>query len=258
MFWVKTAVLLIGMLTAAPALAAASEVGGAWNVGCGLVGSGQYDAIRAPGQPGASHLHDFFGFRNFRSSLSAAEVGGAEANSCLLKSDNSAYWTPALYQNGLKVNPSAIWAYYLSPQGAGKISAYPLGMKILGGDAYASKPQYQAVRWYCDWDSTFSGPPQRPPPCGGILPVDQPDGSSMQDQLRLQITFPDCWNGQLELGSVRYAKQGKCPAGHGRRLPQLQLNVLYPVQYPGDNLSLASGSIITAHADFVNGCPALS
>ena len=37
------------------------------------------------------------------------------------------------------------------------------------------------------------------------------------------------------------------------RLPQLKLNVLYPVQYPGKNLSLASGSILTAHADFVNG-----
>ena len=256
MAFIKLLAAVLSLAALLPA-AAAAENKGLWAVGCGLVGSGQYDTIRAPGQPGNSHLHDFFGYRDFTSAISARQLKDSFAdpgsNSCLLKSDSSAYWVPALYQKGIKVDPTAAWAYYLRPAGAKQIKPYPLGMQIIAGNASANKPQYSVVRWYCDWDSTFDGPPQAPPDCGGIQPVDQPDGSSLQDQLRLEITFPDCWNGEKALGSVRYDRQGACPANYKLRLPQLKLNVLYPVQYPGKNLSLASGSILTAHADFVNG-----
>lgn len=253
---IKLLAIILSLAALLPAAASADNKG-LWAVGCGLVGSGQYDAIRAPGQPGNSHLHDFFGYRDFTSAISAPQLKDSFAdpssNSCLLKADSSAYWVPALYQQGIKADPTAAWAYYLRPAGAKQIKPYPLGMQIIAGNASASKPQYSVVRWYCDWDSTFDGPPQSPPDCGGIQPVDQPDGSSLQDQLRLELTFPDCWNGKKALGSVRYDKQGVCPSRYKLRLPQLKLNVLYPVRYPGKNLSLASGSILTAHADFVNG-----
>jgi hypothetical protein len=43
-----------------------------------------------------------------------------------------------------------------------------------------------------------------------------------------------------------------CPASHPIVVPQLQLNVVYPM-HDGEGVMLASGSVLTAHADFFNG-----
>lgn len=237
------------------AIAAPSAHAGQWAVECGWSHQGQYDSIRAPGSPGASHLHEFFGLRGVTDTLTPGDLQRSLKdpgnNTCLLKGDGSAYWAPALYQDGERIQPSSAYAYYVIPKG--KVEAYPMGLEILGGDVDTKKPQSGIISWYCDWDSTNSGPPQDPPPCGSVEPRGNPDGSTLRDQLRLSVSFPSCWNGQRELGAVVYPRNGQCPRGHQKKLPQLQLNVMYPVRYPGSGISLASGSIISAHADFVNG-----
>lgn len=69
------------------------------------------------------------------------------------------------------------------------------------------------------------------------------------------ITFPDCWDSSrlTAFGSgahVRYSDDG-CPESHPIALPQLQMSIDYPPVAP-DGLSLSSGPIESAHADFWN------
>ena len=72
----------------------------------------------------------------------------------------------------------------------------------------------------------------------------------------LVIRFPQCWNGR-DLDSadhqshLAYQVGRVCPAGFPVRVPQLSLNVHYHLPSV-TGLTLASGSIYSAHADFFN------
>jgi hypothetical protein len=72
----------------------------------------------------------------------------------------------------------------------------------------------------------------------------------------LVVRFPDCWNGKdLDSADHRshlaYRVGRACPAGYPVRIPRLSLNVHYDLASV-DDLTLASGSIYSAHADFFN------
>lgn len=174
-------------------------------------------------------------------------------HNCALKADGSAYWAPSLYQRGKRIEPSEAYAYYLKPAQPGRVEPYPPGLRMIAGEMSATRAQKGIVDIFCDWDNTLRGERGRPPECGSVLPFDNPDGNDRQDETRIRINFPYCWNGGRQLGSVTYPRKGRCPESHRRLLPQLQLNILYPTSYPGDRLSLSSGSILGAHADFVSG-----
>src|SRR3954454_1638979 len=87
----------------APAVASAGSPG--WITTCPYSHSAPNDPIKFPGQPGASHLHDFFGNRrvNAGSSYSSMLAG---ATTCGTKADTAGYWAPALYRKGVKINPA--------------------------------------------------------------------------------------------------------------------------------------------------------
>ena len=69
------------------------------------------------------------------------------------------------------------------------------------------------------------------------------------------VTFPDCWDGERLTGHGSSAhavySDGGCPASHPVAVPQLMIGLDYPPVDPA-GLSLASGSILTGHADFWN------
>jgi hypothetical protein len=46
---------------------------------------------------------------------------------------------------------------------------------------------------------------------------------------------------------------GACPGSHPVAVPQLLVSIGYPITGGGHDLSLASGSLLTGHADFFNG-----
>jgi Domain of unknown function (DUF1996) len=104
------------------------------------------------------------------------------------------------------------------------------------------------VRWTCHEDHGWGA--AKPPSCGA-------------KHVTLRITFPDCWDGRLldspdHRSHMAYSAGGmelgpqRCSASHPVVVPQLQLNVVYPI-HDGTGVKLASGSILTAHADFFNG-----
>ena len=95
-------------------------------------------------------------------------------------------------------------------------------------------------------------------PGQGVERAVRPPECARGRNLRLLVTFPDCWDGE-NLDSddhhahVAYSSRGACPPGFPVAITQLQFSVEYPVWGSTDGLLLASGAVTTGHADFMNG-----
>ncbi|MFZ4718946.1 MAG: DUF1996 domain-containing protein [Ilumatobacteraceae bacterium] len=203
------------------------------------------DPIVYPGQPGASHLHVFFGNDGVTAD-STTESLAASGTTCDQQLDKAAYWAPALLQDGQPLVPVKSTAYYrpgidVDPAA---VQPFPVGLVMVAGNAGATKDQpVSIVAWTC---GTGSLREVLPPVCG--------EGRN----LRLVVTFPDCWDG-TNLDSddhhahVAYSSKGACPDGYPVPMVQLQFSVEYPVSGVTDGLELASGGLTSGHADFMNG-----
>jgi hypothetical protein len=201
------------------------------------------DPIVHPGEPGASHQHEFFGNTTTDANSTYASLRAGETT-CRIAADKAGYWVPTLFADGVRVAPIRVNAYYLRGRGPGRTVAFPAGLKVVAGDGEATAPQSTAITgWKC---SGIQGTALQ------ADPVVCPGGSHAV----LVIRFPDCWNGK-DLDSadhkshLAYRAGRACPAGYPVRIPRLSLNVHYDLPST-DNLTLASGSIHSAHADFFN------
>lgn len=212
-------------------------------VQCDLSHMAYDDPIVHPDMPGMSHNHQFFGNRAVTADPDYDKVIGAET-SCRQALDTASYWAPALLDvTGKQVLPLGMTAYYRPGHGVdpADVVAYPAGLMMVAGDQHATKPQStDVVAWSCGTGATRSA---RPPACPESTP------------LRMLVTFPDCWNGEGITGlgddsPVRYDDNG-CPDDFPVPVPQLTIAIDYPAVDP-EGLSLASGDVITGHADFWN------
>lgn len=201
------------------------------------------DPIVHPDTAGMSHLHQFFGNANVGADSDYDELVGAPT-SCDQPLDTASYWAPALLgETGAAIEPIGLTAYYRPGPGIdpADVVAYPAGLELVAGDAMATGPQpLGIVAWSCG-----SGPDRsvRPPVCPPTT------------TLRLLVTFPDCWDGEhvdwiVGAPTAVYSDAG-CPEDYPVEVPQLTVAIDYPAVDPV-GLSLASGSIITGHADFWN------
>jgi hypothetical protein len=214
-------------------------------VECGFSHAAPDDPIVHPGHAGRSHLHTFFGSTIVGASTTAEDLA-AGGTTCEQQLDRASYWAPALLDGERMVEPTGAAAYYRPGVGVdpGTVEPYPFGLKMIGGDRAASRPQsLDVVAWSC---GTGSQRHATPPAC--------PDGRP----LRLLVSFPDCWDGERldsadHVSHMARSRDGACPASHPVPVPQLLLAVGYPVTGSVRDLSLASGSLLTAHADFFNG-----
>jgi hypothetical protein len=201
------------------------------------------DPIVYPNQPGKSHEHVFFGNVTTDAFSTYTSLVG-QATSCRITADSAAYWIPALYDDGRAVAPRFANAYYLADGARGHIVAFPAGLKVIAGDSHATTAQSTLVLgWKCANQAVERL---------SALPTACQTGV---DQV-LVMRFPDCWNGH-DLDSsdhkshLAYRIRGVCPSGYPVALPRLSLNVHY--RLPSlTGLTLASGSIYSAHADFFN------
>ncbi len=212
-------------------------------VHCEVSHIGFDDPIVLPWQPGKSHQHQFFGNTATDSNPGYEQAVGADT-SCDQRLDTASYWSPTLLDgSGVRVQSTGLTAYYRPGDGIAPadVKPYPPGFMVIAGDAAADAPQERdVVAWGCGSGAQRQ---ERPPVC--------PDETG----LRLWITFPDCWDSTrlTAFGSgahVRYS-DGGCPESHPVPLPQLVMAIDYPAVDP-DGLSLSSGSIDSAHADFWN------
>lgn len=208
------------------------------------------DPIVYPERPRRSHQHDFFGATDTDAFSTPSSIRRA-STTCDKPEDRSAYWVPALYRDGEKVDPTFLTAYYtLDDKHPGDIKPYPDDLRIIAGDPDATRPQgIRRTTWGCasnDRQILSDAPPRS---C--------PDGYS----LILQVRFPDCWDG-VNLDSddhqshMAYA-QGRtvdvCPPSHPVEMPSFRLTFHYRSLSHGKDVELASGGVYSAHADFMNG-----
>ena len=213
-------------------------------VTCAYSHSAYDDPIVAPGQPGLSHRHDFFGNRS-TDAYSTPDSMLGQATSCERQLDTAAYWAPSLLDHGQPVSPLGLDAYYRPGPGIdpASVQPYPHGLVMITGDHTATKTQSTAfVGWACG----SQGEPE-------VLPARCP----AEAPLRLKVVFPDCWDGvsldsEDHTSHVAASVGGHCPSSHPVAIPQLTLSIGYPISGDGHDLSLSSGSILSGHADFMN------
>jgi hypothetical protein len=225
------------------ASAAPAPHNGRFHVDCPYSHSAPDDPIVFPGEPGMSHQHDFFGATG-TDAFSDAESLLAGDTTCETRQDTAAYWAPSLFAGEQQLEPLASTAYYRAAPGVDpeEVVPFPVGLMMIGGDATATEPQpLDHVGWAC----TVEARPEALPP------------GRCRSGMLLQVVFPDCWDGEhLDSADHRshVARSGDdgCPDSHPVALPQLEFHVRYPVPEVTADLRLASGSLLTGHADFFN------
>ena len=210
--------------------------GGGFTVQCDFSHSASVDPIVMPGHAAMSHLHEFFGNTTTNENSTGASLL-AGSTTCSDSNNLSAYWVPALYQDGTRVAPISARVHY---EGRGNVTAFPAGFMALTGRTD------QTAAWGCatrGGQPTFATSVATVPTCGA--------GS----RLVAQITFPQCWDGTSldsddHISHLVFATGNVCPTDHPVRVPQVKLAVLYPAAVTGGSgVTLASGAASTLHAD---------
>lgn len=245
---------LFGLVAfAAPRDAQAARPG--WIVSCSYSHSLPDDPIVAPGQPDASHLHDFVGARTTDAHSTAKSLRASDT-SCAVSADRSAYWVPALFVNGRRMLPTASRRhalFYYRRHGVpahATVATIPDGLKIIVGNAHAQSPEENPqlgtdIIFKCGLGSTtdLPAPPSR---CAsGVMSV--------------SLRFPNCWDG-INLDSpdhrshMAYPVKNRCPATHPVNIPRLESFIRYPIGPERiTKISFVSGPYYTLHQDFFNG-----
>src|SRR5215211_504224 len=251
--WFTVVVALVGAavtITTAAGAATRTEAnrGGPGNgggpryfaIGCGLSHRNMDEANVFPGQVERSHDHTYFGNRTTNAASTPESLRAAGRTSCRLRADTAAYWVPTLFNSGNAVQPVGVTAYYIRRTND-PVQAFPAGLKMIAGTATARAAQDQRITfWSCGL---------RRSSVSSTIP-------SCQFSLRLQVNFPNCWNGtQLDSADhkshMAYSTDGVCPASHPVETPALTLVVRYPA-VAAATAELASGTQFSGHADFVN------
>ena len=242
-----------GLLTAPLGLRAAHAAGSSgWKNHCPWSHSATDDPIVKPGEPGESHLHDFFGNRSTHAHSTYASMLAASTR-CDMPADTGAYWVPALFKDGAKITPSGLMlgddisntAYYRDSGTSLAEVPFPADLRVVTGNGHATSaaenPIYgDEIYWQCENGDTTRR----------AYPADCPSGIVV-----LKVHFPTCWDGTLthsnDSSHMRYEHDDSCPAGW-KALPELILRLEYPVGTDSSGITLATGPVWTAHADFWN------
>ena len=235
-----------------PALAQSASPG--WIVSCNYSHSLSDDPIVFPRLAGASHLHDFVGGRT-TDAFSTRTSLLAGATTCAMPADASGYWVPALYENNVRVLPTATSKdalFYYRRKGAPSgtmVQPFPPGLKIIVGNARATSPQENPQ---LGRDIIFKCGP------GSGVDLPAPPTQCASGIMVISLRFPNCWDGvNLDSADHRshmaYPVNSRCPRSHPVVLPRLESFFRYSIGTgPIGTIRLSSGPYYTAHQDFFN------
>ena len=235
---------------------------GAFRTTCNLAKFAFDDPMVYPNQPGASHLHMFFGNVGIGAGSTTESLSKTGASTCrggIL--NRSAYWIPALYDSVTKqvVIPRFGQFYYKSGSNVDVTLTQdiPTGLRIIAGDKNATGMQ-QGIFWAC----------------GGVNQTPYiPDCENGVSTLTLSIEFPPCWNGKdldspdhhSHMAHVIYRnppERSHCPPTHPVQLPMINEQFDFPIRAGDrhDRWRLSSDMYPTtlrggrsAHADWMLG-----
>ena len=229
------------------------------------------DPIVYPGQPGRSHLHQFFGNDTADANSTYASLRAAGNSTCMSPVNRSAYWMPAILNGkGQVVRPDYVSVYYkrrpLSdpivsdpshPQYQGKGVKLPNGLRfIFGRDMQnLAVPQTGALHFACD------GPTADSKHYGNFEEVQA--NCPVENRIGIRIDAPDCWDGKNldspnHRSHIAYSNYGPCPKTHPFVIPTFTMAAWF-TQAAGEVYSLVSDDMDyssghkrgdTFHADF--------
>ncbi|RIX28574.1 DUF1996 domain-containing protein [Amnibacterium setariae] len=207
------------------------------------------DPIVFPGMPGASHHHTFFGNDSTNASSTLGSLRAATTN-CTPQQDESAYWVPTLYANGVQQDPTQVTVYYGSRlKDPSRTQPFPAGFKELTGNAMTQTdtPDHQGNHFFC---AGIGGSIGRS--ADGTMPI-----CAKTAHIVRQVVFADCWDGKHldspdHKSHVAEVVAGKCPAAFPVPIPNVSLVIDYPAGMDVQHISLASGTTFSMHADFFN------
>jgi len=225
-----------------------------WIVSCNYSHSLKDDPIVFPRLPGAAHLHDFVGGKTTNAFSTAASLR-AGGTTCAMPSDASAYWVPALYEDGVRVLPAGTSKHALfyyrrkgAPTGT-MVQPFPDGLMMLIGNMHAKSP---AENPQLGRDIIFKCGP------GSTTDLPAPPTQCASGIMVMSLRFPNCWDG-VHLDSpdhkshMAYPVSGRCPKSHPVVLPRIESFFRYNVGTgPIGKITLSSGPYYTAHQDFFN------
>jgi hypothetical protein len=229
---------------------------GSFLVPCSFSHRNRDDAILFPRQPGFAHHHTYFGNRS-TNAFSTLTSLRKHSTSCsgTQGADASAYWVPTLFVGGKPVRPIGLLAHYVRRTHA-RVDPFPAGLKIIAGDMHARSPQSRRVTsWSCADPINWIEPHHGFSPASGGGPRIPTCDTGSKD-LRLQVNFPNCWDGSRldspnHKSHMAYSSNGACPRSHSVEVPALTLFVEYHVS-GGASSELSSGGQFSGHADFIN------
>jgi hypothetical protein len=240
---------------------AANDVVGAFRFVCGAGQLSYDDPIVYPGQPGRSHLHQYYGntLADAKSTFASLRASGDSTCNNMgngTAANRSGYWMPAMLDGrGNVVVPDYVQVYYkrepinspaCDPNGGqrrGICIGIPNGIKFISGfDMASGKPGQFKGHFKC------FAPNGRKPLTRDQLNMEGLKSKCMAGGL-LGMTMQSgrCWNGQLDsadhrghvVNLLRRGSQQSCPKSHPYYMPQFTISSFYRIG-PGDDLDLWS------------------
>jgi Domain of unknown function (DUF1996) len=243
--FVLVSVLAVAVTLLSPAPVASAIPTRVFSLMCSLSHRLSDDPIVFPAQPGAAHLHDFYGNTSVDAFSTYESMLGA-GTSCDVSLDTAGYWSPTLIRpSGRPATIQNITLYYRGVEG--HTVAYPPDLRIIAGSSAgtpAGTGGDQLVAWRCrNKHHDFATVPKCP------------------TNVKAIVTFPQCWDG-VNVDSpdhhshMAYAVEGKCTGSHPVMVPQLQVHITY-VAKGGPGFMLSSDHAKhergrNLHADFWN------
>jgi hypothetical protein len=237
------------------------------------------DPIVFPGQPGASHLHQFYGndAADANSTFSSLRTTGkSTCNGGNYPGNRSGYWMPALLNGlGYVVRPDYVAIYYKRYPASGPFCqpgvkqvgtciALPNGLRFIFGFNMLNAAQAPTGDAYWNCVGSNGGVPGTYPNLTAAL-AKCPAGN----RVGAIIKAPGCWDGQHldspdHRSHIAYEQRGSdgnnhCPPGFPYVIPGFSLQAWYSI-VPGDDTSkwsLSSDAMFpllpkgsTLHADW--------
>ena len=262
----------------------APDIVGAFRFNCGPGQLSYDDPILFPGQPGKSHLHQYYGNVTANAHSTYASLRAAGDSTCNwtgqgVAANRSAYWMPAMLDGkGNVVRPDNVAVYYKqrpqsdptvsdpnNPKYLGKAVQLPNGLKfIFGWDPTGTNGIRTGGMWF-----DCAGPTAKPGHYASLTVALQNCPAGQGNKLGAVIQAPDCWDGKNldspdHRSHMAYASYGgwgylKCPTTHPYNIPSFQLGAWYVVaagddgskwELSSDHMAPGQPKGYTFHADF--------
>lgn len=222
----------------------APDVVGAFRLICAPSHLSYDDPLLYPGQPGRSHLHQFFGNTKADAASTFKSLRTSGESTCGNILNRSAYWAPALIQGGQVVVPDYATVYYKrrpardpacrpnAHSGERGCIGLPHGLRYIfgrtmAGGAYGNW-RSDGVHFTCDARGSASTKDMD----AAIAAC--PKGA----RFGVQLGAPDCWDGRALDSADHRAHMSftvydngveRCPASHPWRIPAFHFIIWYQV-----------------------------